>query len=340
MPSHAGTPKHCETRERLVRQLEACRAAGEAPDLRAWSLAGADLAKLDLSGADLSGVDLTGTDLSGANLAGAVLRKATLFEADLDHCELLGVELVEANLERCHAPGAGLGGTDLTGASFFGADLSGATLSHARARSLDLRGANLRKARLQSADLCGSDASGADLREADLSSADVARASFQRSDLRLAVLADLVNFEQADWIGADIREADFRGGHRLRRSILDENFLHEFRTRSGTSRVLYWLWWVTSDCGRSFVRWGLWSALIVVCFAAAYAHVGIDFGDHRTFLSPLYFSVITVTTLGYGDVVPSTVAGQIVSMLEVTIGYLALGGLIGIFSNKMARRAD
>jgi hypothetical protein len=33
-------------------------------------------------------------------------------------------------------------------------------------------------------------------------------------------------------------------------------------------------------------------------------------------------------------------AAQILAMIEVVIGYVMLGGLLSIFSNKMARRAD
>jgi hypothetical protein len=31
---------------------------------------------------------------------------------------------------------------------------------------------------------------------------------------------------------------------------------------------------------------------------------------------------------------------QILAMIEVAIGYVMLGGLLSIFANKMARRAD
>ena len=100
------------------------------------------------------------------------------------------------------------------------------------------------------------------------------------------------------------------------------------------------IWWVTSDCGRSFTRWALWIGALAVVFAALYSFVGVDYGEYETWLSPFYYSVVTLTTLGYGDVLPSTLGGQVVAMLEVSIGYVMLGGLLSIFSNKMARRAE
>jgi len=50
-------------------------------------------------------------------------------------------------------------------------------------------------------------------------------------------------------------------------------------------------------------------------------------------------SAVTFTTLGFGDIVPKTEAAAIWVMLEMAIGYVMLGGLISIFSNKLARRS-
>ena len=75
-------------------------------------------------------------------------------------------------------------------------------------------------------------------------------------------------------------------------------------------------------------------------FSYLYTLVGIDYGAYATALSPMYFSVVTMTTLGFGDAVPQTLAGQILTMIEVSTGYIMLGGLLSIFSNKLARRGD
>ena len=122
--------------------------------------------------------------------------------------------------------------------------------------------------------------------------------------------------------------------------MLDQNFLHEFRNRSRGSRVVYAIWWATSDCGRSLARWALWTIALAAAFGAVYSRVDIAYANHETWLSPFYFSVVTLTTLGYGDAVPRSTAAQLVAMLEVVAGYMMLGGVLSIFSNKMARRAD
>jgi hypothetical protein len=53
----------------------------------------------------------------------------------------------------------------------------------------------------------------------------------------------------------------------------------------------------------------------------------------------IYYSVVTFTTLGFGDVKPQTELAAVIVMLEVIIGYVMLGGLISILANKLARRA-
>ncbi|MDJ0847847.1 MAG: pentapeptide repeat-containing protein [Myxococcota bacterium] len=299
-----------------------------------------DLSGLDLAGADLGGADLSGSDLRRSNLSGACLEGAVLFRSRLDGAEFLGSDLRGANLEGCAAEGAGFGGADLGQARLSRARLANATFTKARLAGAKLDCSELRGARLLEADLSGADLTSADLRDADLIETRVAGAVFDRSDLRNATFSRVTGFEQASWIHADVRDVDFRGAFRLRRFILDENYLHELRNRSRGGAIAYWVWWVSSDCGRSFARLGLWVAFLLVAFAALYQQVNVDWGRHATELSPLYYSVVTLTTLGYGDVVPASTAAQVVAMVEVVVGYLALGALISIFANKVARRAD
>ena len=122
--------------------------------------------------------------------------------------------------------------------------------------------------------------------------------------------------------------------------IVDQNYLKEFYDRNLVCKLIYYLWLVTSDCGRSLGRWCLWILLQALLFAFLYTLVDIDYGSYPTFLSPLYFSIVTLTTLGYGDVVPMTWSAQIVAMIEVCTGYIMLGGLLSILSIKMARRGE
>jgi uncharacterized protein YjbI with pentapeptide repeats len=316
-----------------------------AVDLSDRDLTGACLSGRDLRGADLSGRDLTGADLSGANLSGArligtVLAEATLVDADLSNAQLLGAIMTKADLHGVRAPNAVFGRADLTGAVLFNATLEGASLSHTDLTGADLRVAKLRGARLREAVLTGADMSRADMTETDLSECAVGRAVFRDTDLSRSRVKGLTEYTTADWIGVDILNVDFAGAYLVRRAIMDQNYLHEFRTKSRINAMVYYLWWATSDCGRSYLRWALCTVLMAAMFSIAYEFVAVDYGEYETGLSPVYYSVVTLTTLGYGDVLPVSMAAQIMAMAEVVSGYVMLGGLLSIFATKMGRRAE
>ncbi|MBI1923268.1 pentapeptide repeat-containing protein [Candidatus Poribacteria bacterium] len=57
------------------------------------------------------------------------------------------------------------------------------------------------------------------------------------------------------------------------------------------------------------------------------------------FITYFYFSVVTFTTLGFGDITPKNHTSEMWLIVEVILGYIMLGGLISIFANKLARRS-
>ncbi len=309
-------------------------------DLRGISLLGEDLTGVNLSGCNLSGADLSEADLAGANLSRADLRGAVLFRTRMDGCELLGATLSGANMSECRAERASFGHATLRAANLFHAHLRKATLTSADLSDADLRGADLRGTRIREADLTGAHLTRARLQGADLGKSRVAGATFQNADLRATRLRALDGFKKASWIGANIQHVDFTGAYLLRRHILDENYLFEFRNQNRWTGFLYVLWWLTSNCGRNLVPWFLWNTAVGIVFGALYTTVSLDYGAHPTVLSPFYFSFVTLTTLGYGDVVPASAPAQVLATIEVLLGYLGLGGLLSILANKMARRAD
>lgn len=303
-------------------------------------LVAADLAGRDLTGADLSGADLASADLSGAKLMGANLAGASLFRAQLDGAHLLGASLRGADLTEVSGKNLILGRADLDEAVLFNADLSDATLTDASLRGSDLRSATLTGARLRGADLTGAEVRSASLERVDLTGATVHGADFGGSSLVRAHLANVQGFAEATWVGVDISDMNLTSAYSLRRFVMDENYLFEFRTSSPLNGMLYRLWKLTSDCGRSLTRWAVLTLALAAFFGAIYTLVPVDYGDYETPLSPLYFSVVTLTTLGYGDVLPASLGAQLVVLAEVIAGYMMLGGLLSIFATKMGRRAE
>ena len=147
----------------------------------------------------------------------------------------------------------------------------------------------------------------------------------------------------------------------LKRYIEDEQWIESWRYRSKWRKFLFYCWEATCHCGRSFILWLCWIILIAILFGAVYADytvpswvpgpmksllVSIDpkvklstAGRTPTRFTPYYFSIVTFTTLGFGDIEPQGLAGEIWLAFEVVLGYVMLGGLISIFANKFARRS-
>lgn len=335
----------------------------------AW-LTRASLFAANLSGTNLSGARLYGTDFSAAviwdtDLSGAILRGVTLSGVDLRGVDFSGATLVGTNLS-----GANLTGVDLSTADLEGADLSRATLWGADFSEANLWRANLSGARLESTARGAKerpvDLSGANLDEANLSGARFGKLSYTSDEFlhRLKKwwgprMARHIPFlKRYEWRSIDITtfekintaEIDASGNPILKRYIEDYQFIRTFRDKSWVHRrVIYPLWKGMSDCGRSLLLWGIWSTVIALIFAIVYRWVfgcerivfNVDklgvaqpgFGDY------LYYSVVTFTTLGFGDVVPLDGWARCAVGLEVVIGYVMLGGLISILASKLARRA-
>jgi len=309
-------------------------------DLRGINLNNLDLSGLDLSGYDFSFAHMNRTNLTGTNLGHCVFHHAGLEKAVLTECEFLGADMRWASLNECRAKHCGFGGADLSFVSMISAELANAVFSHSALHSADLRAADLTGARLTDADLSRAVFTRARLCESDLKLSNVYKTRFDLADLQRSRMMGIRNFKKAGWVGADIRDIDMRGAYLVRRHISDENYLHEFQNQSRVHRYIYWIWRITSDCGRSLLLWFIWLFIATLGYAGLYSMVELDYHDHQTWFSSIYFSFVTLTTLGYGDTVPASLAAQVIATTQAVTGYMGLGGLLSILGNKLARRAE
>ena len=138
---------------------------------------------------------------------------------------------------------------------------------------------------------------------------------------------------------------------RLKRYIDDEQWINSWRKNPKGRwwrEPVFWLWELTSHCSRSIGLWTAWSVLLAYVFARIYGAFGYDSiafnvdklaGKQPDFWAYLYHSIVTFTTLGFGDIVPLTNRTRLAVGAEVVLGYVMLGGLISIFANKFARRS-
>ena len=262
----------------------------------------------DLKEADLRKNAIKGTKLDNPDVNGTYLEKINFSNTNLTQAKLNDADLHLANMQNAY-----LSLTDFTGAIMINADLSKAMA----------RGAVLERANL----------GGADIRGCDL--------LFTR--LNYANVSDIVYNRKGKFRAVQLTGCF--GSQRFKTFAQDQDFIEELRSSSNWGAFLFWIWWLFADCGRSFLRWAGWSLLFALSFAALFFFIlgpesfKIAGPPADSFQTMVYYSVVTFTTLGFGDVTPRTIPAMWAVMAEVVLGYIMLGGLISILANKLARRS-
>ena len=113
-------------------------------------------------------------------------------------------------------------------------------------------------------------------------------------------------------------------------------------------RVLLWISqpFTRHDKNKWFLLTGLFIACIILIsllFGVFYWKFElIKFSEENfrplSFRDSFYFSVVTFTTLGYGDLKPACIQGRMLAISEVICGYVILGLSISILAWKMTQR--
>ncbi len=82
----------------------------------------------------------------------------------------------------------------------------------------------------------------------------------------------------------------------------------------------------------------------VICIVSVFGTVMyVVEGPERGFTSifqSMYWAIITITTVGYGDIVPQTVLGKFISSLTMIIGYAIIAVPTGIVTVEMSRATE
>jgi len=322
-----------------------CSEKGEITEWNKWRIRNPD-EKILLQGAELRDANLQGAYLRRANLHSAYLSRANLQGAELDDANLEGAELDDANLQGAYLRRANLQGAELDDVNLQGAELTASNLQGTKLWAANLQGAELGGANLHRANLGYANLQGAELGVANLEGADLRNANLEGAKLWS------VNLENANVTGArlnrkttcrGIRAGTCYGSPRFKRQAADQDFLEELRsTRRG--KVIYYIWLWLADCGRSFWPLLLWSLGIAALFGLVFYALGpsafeITNLPEENYLTMLYYSIVTFTTLGFGDVTPNTLRAAMFVMVEVIFGYIMLGMLISVLANKVGRRS-
>lgn len=305
-------------------------------------LAGEDLSDADLEGRNPSGTDFTGADFFQSRLSSANPKYARLADADLS----------QADLSR-----SGLYKASLNSAAMMAANLEGADLTEANLAAADLREANLVGADLTAADLRGADLSNADLRDACLARAIVSRASLRTARLEGANVTGMVYGDFKDMRGCylGIRGLDSVYGNALFvRDARDQDYIDTLESSiyalpdsfTKTVDILLFKSWSLFDHGRSLLKAGVYAFVLATLYGIIYSFdMWFEWGmmdysnSAQSWFTPFYYSMVTYTTLGYGDVTAENVYGEMRVISEVVLGYFTLGLLLSIIANTIARRS-
>jgi len=235
---------------------------------------------------------------------------------------------------------------------YFGFDFSNCLLYYSNFSDTIFSSSNF-----ANSDILYSDFSNSTLDDCDFSNSNLTLSNFDDTYLEHSNFSSTwmssVSFENADlgyiqynrktdFHNIDIGSVKGSSNPMLISDIRKKQYLKHFKAKNTWNNIVYYIWLVISDCGQSFSRWFVSSIVICLLFGFIYSSYPESFflANDRipTGFTFYYFSVINFTTLGFGDIVPKDLWGEIVVTIEVIVGYMMLGGLISIISTKFIPR--
>ena len=304
-------------------------------------------------------------DLSDADLCDLDLTEINLTEANLEGAELFGTRFDRANLKMSNLSRAELANASLAHADAYKADLHGAFLTEANLSQINLSEANLqaadlRKANLEQANLSGATLANAQLREVSLEGADLSHADIRGADLRFARMGNcnLIGLQHGHrrmmrGLFYGIRGLDRCYGNPLFvRDASDQDYLDAFeilidKTPSPQLRQakrLLFRAWDLIDYGRSMARITGGGTIFAMLFGCIFMlDMKLNWGlmnyegTAHSWFTPFYYSIVTYTTLGFGDITPKHWIGEVLVVIEVILGYMTLGLLMSVVASTVAR---
>jgi len=291
------------------------------------------------------------------------LQGVYLPQAHLNGANLIGTHLNGAYLDEAHLKGAYLCKANLEGADLKAAHLKGAKFDHDH-----LEGVNLQDGRLE-----GTDFTRCYLQDAQFASAVVDGATCFWTCWVNRWKPPVDSFPLKIYRGTDFRGVALDNARidRPTKLLLESNIRrhhwHEWLKKQNF--LVQWItnrfWWIT-DYGLSTMRilkvflffsvffaavyflWGLIDHFVFLADSPGIVHdLFVDTGRHvvgiryslMILFRALYFSVVTMTTLGFGDMHVNAQnyswgwwAGHLLLSLQVLLGYILLGALITRFA--------
>lgn len=328
-------------------------------------LTDADLSEANLFMADLSEANLTGADLSEANLFMADLSGANLFDADLSKADFREADLSKADLRS-----ADLKSTDLNQATLEGTDLEDALLVRTNLRGANLENAQLYQTYFSDVQI-NSDTDFGDtcIYENPDKLNDDWNIRWDAAPTEAAVWTyrRLQDLHEKYALTEDARDYHIKKEEAERKRHKKEIDWRQVLDADNQKHLKQWAiyainGWLSRHGERPWrvVRISLY---VVVFWSLLYLLSGIrvpdDFSGTKTvgfellsmipvpepfggalvtaldwITTSIYFSVVTFTTLGYGDFQPATGFAQALATVESFLGALLMAYLVFVLGRR------
>ena len=82
----------------------------------------------------------------------------------------------------------------------------------------------------------------------------------------------------------------------------------------------------------------LFTLFTMTILMGSLAYYAVEYGHSvHSYIDALWFTIVTITTVGYGDIVPQTVPGKALTMALMLIGIILWSITIAVFSSAAAR---
>lgn len=316
-------------------------------------------ANLDFSGFSLNGANLSGaifynckmhnTSINSDSLNAAIFVQSDLYLAYFFGVkELSGSTFISCKLANIHLQGKDLSGSNFCRSNFKNCSIDMSNLSNVMMYGCQAFNCNFSRSQLTNANLESSTFEQCTLEYADVIGAKMNKCTLKDlsiSKLKFKPVSNSI-FKKVVHMHHGMRLQNVYGDPLLEKRIKDTAYIEAI---SESHPFLYKLWLASSDCGRSTIRWAIWVVALVLFFAFVYTIQGagefvingglIHLTEHpaKEFAMFTYYSVVTFTTLGFGDITPKSILSMVTVVAEVILGYLMLGVLITLVANKLGK---
>ncbi|TPH14572.1 ion channel [Litorilituus lipolyticus] len=272
---------------------------------------------------------------------------------------LRGIKLSKAQLEGIDLVNHGhKQGYDFSHADFYHANLKSGhlfniNLMNASVMKADLRDSNLNCANLEKTNMLGVKWSGSKFENVKIGSKLKQEYDAKNAQINKDMAASIDYLEQAEEIYRDLRKhAEHEGIFSLSGFFIQKELtMRRLQLpRYSIARLLSKMVDIFCGYGEAPLRIIGLSVIIIIVCAILYSFTGLNYQDTvqtisseqslqqniQFFFSSLYYSVVTFTTLGYGDFTPVGLSRAIAAM-EAFTGSFTIALFVVVFVKKMTR---